>query len=129
MDQIISRHTMNFSDLKFTVMAEVHEHRVEFKIYDIAGWIEGPRKGFYDCPIWRRADACSSDDTVEAIEESEVYLHGQVKFDGCSNWHFDEQDRVMLHGCCKADVHRFGDIMGACWDWAAELLPNWIGSD
>jgi HNH endonuclease len=34
-------------------------------------------------------------------------------------------DRVMLHGCCKADVQRFGDVMALCWDLAAEMCPAW----
>ena len=125
-DAILDRHVKHFNDLDFTVVAEVHDYRVEFKIYEICGLEEGETKGVYDRPVWGKAGAVSSGHVVDTIEESEVYLSGHVKWDGCSNWHFDEQDRCMLHGCGKADVQRFGDIMAACWDWASELCPNWM---
>jgi hypothetical protein len=115
----------NFVDLNFTVVAEVHEYRVEFKIYDIVGMAEGDTKGVYDRPLWHKAGSPRSADIVETLAESEVYLSGHVKWDGCSNWQFDEQDRCMLHGCSRQGIQRFGDILGACWDWAAELCPNW----
>lgn len=126
-DTILDRQIKHFNDLYFTVVAEAHEYRVEFKIYEILGWEDGDsQEKTYGRPLYRRAGAHSSGDTVETLEESEVYLSGFVKWDGCSNWRFDEQDRCMLHGCSKADVQRFGDVMAACWDWTAELCPNWM---
>ena len=59
------------------------------------------------------------------MDESEVYLHGIVKWDGCSNWHFDEQDRVMLHGCSREDLTNLGELMAKCWDYAKENLESW----
>lgn len=91
----------HFRELGFTVVAHKHSHKVEFSIYDIEEWEEGTKS------FWHRA---------------EPYLHGRVRWDGCSDWYFDEQDRAMLHGCCKADVQRIGDIMAACWEWASVLL-------
>lgn len=105
-------------DLDFTIVATVESHRVEFTVYDIFGWQDGR-------PVWHRKGSADYMDVVFTLEESEPYLHGTVKWDGCSDWHFDEQERVMLHGCTKADVQRFGDVMAYCWDWAAELLPTW----
>jgi|688.fasta_scaffold819497_1 hypothetical protein len=102
--------TKQFTSLQFVVHATVQEHSVDFVAYDIEGFF-GAR---LDAP---------------AINESEPYLHGTVKWDGCSNWYFDEQDRVMLHGCQRSDLTRFGEVMAACWDWASELLePTWQGS-
>jgi hypothetical protein len=125
-DSIIASHIKHFNDLDFTVVAEAHDYRVEFKIYDIVGFEEGETKGIYDRPVWQRAGAHVSPDIVDTLNNAEVYLSGHVKWDGCSNWRFDEQDRCMLHGCGKADIQRFGAIMAACWDWAAELCPNWM---
>jgi hypothetical protein len=125
-DKIIGQHIKHFKDLSFTVVAEVHEYRVEYKMYDIVGWDGGNTQGVNDRPLWTRAGAHSSGDYVETWEESEVYLSGHVKWDGCSNWCFDEQNRCMLHACCKSDVQRFGDVMAACWEWTAELCPNWM---
>jgi hypothetical protein len=94
----------HFPDLGFTVAAWPQGHYVDFNVYEIVEFQESSTPG-----------------TIEP------YLHGYVKFDGCSNWYFDQQDRVMLHGCTRADVLRFGEIMAACWDWAAEIIPIWEG--
>lgn len=99
----------------FTVVAEPHSHHVSFTIYEIVGWSEGTVPGVFDVPEWENA---------LDLADAEVYLHGDVKWDGCSNWHFDEQDRCMLHGCSRGDLQNLGEVMAQCWDWAAELLPQ-----
>lgn len=118
-ETILSARRIDMQDLGFTVMAKAYEYRVEFVVYDVAGWAEG---GF---PLWHKAGSSSYPDPVDSTAEADVYLHGEVKWDGCSNWHFDEQDRIMLHGCCRADVQRLGDVMGRCWDIAATMCPRW----
>ena len=116
-------------ELDFTIVAVTHEYRVDFKIYEVIGWAESTTLGVYDVPEFyiyhtETENVC----LTESIQEAELYLHGEVKWDGCSNWHFDEQDRVMLHGCTRQDVLRFGEVMAACWDWAAEIFgPSWFG--
>jgi hypothetical protein len=112
-------------ELDFTIVAVTYEYRVDFKIYEVIGWAEGATLGVYDVPEFYTTE---NDRLTESIQEAELYLHGEVKWDGCSNWHFDEQDRVMLHGCARQDVLRFGEVMAACWDWAAEIFgPSWFG--
>ena len=110
-------------ELDFTIVAVTHEYRVDFKIYEVIGLAEGATLGVYDVPEFYTTE---NDRLTESIQEAELYLHGEVKWDGCSNWHFDEQDRVMLHGCARQDVLRFGEVMAACYDWAAEIFgPSW----
>jgi len=93
------RHARRCEDLGFTIVAFTDgDYMVDFHVYEI------------DCE-----------------EGAEPYLHGHVKWDGCSNWHFDEQDRAMLHCCSREDLTRIGEVMAACWDWAAELCPKWAG--
>lgn len=124
--EAITRHIKHVPELNFTIVAEPHDYYVTYTIYDIQGYSEGETKGVFDTPCWPRAGAMSSPDSVDTLEESEPYLHGDVKWDGCSNWEFDEQERAMLHGCSRGDVQRFGDVMAMCWDWTKELCPNWI---
>lgn len=112
----ISREVRHFPDLRFSVIAAVFQYHVDYQIYDICGWMEGATKGVFDVPVW---------DDADRLEDAPVYLHGFVKWDGCSNWYFDEQDRVMLHGCGISDIQRFGDIMAECWNWAGLLCPAW----
>lgn len=118
-------HIRHMEDLDFTIMAQVRDHRVDFCVYDIAGRVEGEVKGVFDVPEWTKAGADVILDTTSDISEAACYLHGHVKWDGCSNWHFDEQDNCMLHACERSGLQRLGEVMARCWDWTAELLPNW----
>ena len=109
-----------FDDLSFCVVAEPKELHVDYFIYETEGvesngavWFH--KKGSTHCP-----------DPVETIDEAEVFAHGEVKWDGCSNWHFDEQDRCMLHGCSREYLPALGEVLARCWDWTAELCEKWM---
>jgi hypothetical protein len=111
----------DFQDLWYTVVAEPHSHYVEYKVYAIEGI--GGESG--EQSLWHKnGDPCSPS-PVETLEEAEVFLHGSVKWDGCSNWYFDEQDRVMIHGCERDHLANIGEVMARCWDMTKELCPHW----
>jgi len=111
-------------DLGFTIVVVAHEYYVDYTIYDIVAWEEEPR-GIYNVPVWCRPDDSGTDEHVYSLDLATPYLTGHVKWDGCSNWHFDEQDRCALHGCSRADIKRLGDVMALCWDMTKELCPMW----
>jgi len=116
--------TKHFMELGFTVVAEPNEYHVDYTVYDHDGVnVED------NSPRFHRRGATSSPDMVESINDAEIFLHGYVKWDGCSNWYFDEQkDGMMLHGCYRLDVLRFGLILAECWDWTKDLCPAWDGN-
>jgi hypothetical protein len=103
-------------DLGYTIVPEVHDYHVEFKVYKFVC----EQGGVFE---YQKADSESMNLTTN-LDEAEVYLRGSVKWDGCSNWHFDEQDRVMLHFCDHGDLLNLGVVMATCWEMAEELCPN-----
>lgn len=107
----------------FTIVATAYDYHVAYKIYEVSGWAEGAIKGKYDKPTWEKLD--DHHITTDSLEEAALYLHGSVKWDGCSNWHFDEQDRAMLHGCSREDLQNIGHVMTFCWDLTSKLCPKW----
>lgn len=117
-EECIKRFVGNFPEVDFTIVANVYEYRVEFQVYDMEGVAAD------GSPLWHRAGSGTHPDPVGTLEEAEVYLHGQVKWDGCSDWHFDEQDRVMLHACDKHGLERFGKVLAMCWDLASKELTT-----
>jgi len=106
------KHVKDLPDLGFVVFAEPSEYYVSFKIYEMPASEPQVYKG-------------EGGEIVESIDEAWVYAHGDVKWDGCSNWHFDEQDHCMLHGCTRQHLVNLGLVLAACWDWASELCPKW----
>jgi hypothetical protein len=109
-------HIKQFKNLDFVAIAEPGEYGVDYKVYDVVTWTD-------EDALYRKDDEFIGD-----IGDADLYLSGCVKWDGCSNWYFDEQDRVMLHGCSREDLTRLGEVMAQCWDWTAELCPNWMPS-
>jgi hypothetical protein len=108
----------DWRDIGFTAIATPHDHYVDFVIYEIECEFQDGSIG------WHKAGAISSPTPVTSVAEAEAYLHGGVKWDGCSDWHFDEQERSMLHACSRSDLMHLGEAMARCWDWTKELLPN-----
>ena len=110
-------------DLDIYIVASVGEYHVSFKIYEASETsYVGDDTVF---PSFPRSGCVSSSDYVDKIAEAQVWAHGDVKWDGCSNWHIDDMDNCMLHGCSRADLLDIGRRLASCWDWASELLPSW----
>lgn len=107
----------DWNDIRFAAVAEPEDYHCEFKVYEIAGSDEDS--------VVLVGHVNSSPVDTESLDEATVYLHGYVKWDGCSNWYFDEQDRVMLHFCEKEQAQAIGVLLGRLYDWAKELIPNW----
>lgn len=119
----MSGHIKHFNDLSFSVKATVHSHYVDYAGYYHEGYSPD------GTPMFTERGALTHPSPVETMDEAEPYFHGSVKWDGCSNWNFDEQERCMLHGCSKSDIVNLGLILGECWEWTKELLPNFSGDD
>ena len=112
----------HFQDIRFTVVASVpDEYQVDYRVYEIVGTRADGR------PLWQDATASHGPAPIETLEKAELFLHGFVKWDGCSNWHFDAQDSLMLHGCSREDLTRLGEIMAQCWDWTRDLCSKFEG--
>ena len=64
-------------------------------------------------------------DVVEDFEQAERYLHGSIKWDGCSNLDFDDHERgVSLHFCDKKDVVEIGEMLGILYDMAKSAMEK-----
>ena len=77
--------------------------------------------------FFHKKGAAGYPDPVESIGAADVFAHGFVKWDGCSNWTINEAGwGVMLHACDKEGLTRIGLILGECWDMTRELCEKWI---
>lgn len=59
-------------------------------------------------------------DFVVTEGDDELVFRGTVKWDGCSNWFFDES----IHFCGLAGVNRFGEVLGKIYAAAGEMMPG-----
>lgn len=109
-----------FEDIEFVVVAELepqYQCSVDYTIYEILDGII----------LFNKAGSDSME-SVEAIEEAQIFASGSVKWDGCSNWHFDITDDCMLHSCSREDLERISAVLVRCWDMTTELCPKMEGT-
>ena len=110
----------HFPDLGFSIVAFPGAYFVEYIIYAHDGCDN-------EIPYFHKQDSACYPDPVTTFEEADVFMHGDVKWDGCSNWYFDEMSRGAFHGCCREHLTNIGQIMGEAWDWTKEICQNWQG--
>ena len=101
----------HFDDYSFTVKAYPESHYVKFEIFEIKGT--------------NAEDRLYGADAGLRLDEAPLYVHGTVKWDGCSDWQIDEP--VCLHFCTRGGVSDLGSILTSCWDWASELIDCFEG--
>lgn len=111
----------HYPALGYSVTAAPASHWVDFVVHAHFG--QNPD----GTPVFRLKHDGPATEPCDDIESAEVFVHGTVKWDGCSDWHFDEQERGTLHECGRTGLVNIGNVMAICWDWAAELLPNFDG--
>lgn len=110
-----------YKDIGYAIEYEPHEHYVEFVIYELDGWDEEN-----DAPLYHKAKSSMHPDPVESHEESEAFASGSIKWDGCSNWNIDENDRGMLHFCGVEGIQDMNKAFERCYALAEELMPAWL---
>ncbi len=58
---------------------------------------------------------------TKEFHNAQRYLHGDVKWDGCSNWHFDIQDGCMIHFCSVEETQEISRLFEKMYEIAKEV--------
>lgn len=106
--------TTNWDDLGFSVIFEPNEYYTDFKVYKITAWSMNNSTRYYENKNKQRTH----------IENADVFMSGHIKWDGCSNIKFDEQDRCMLHFCGKKDAMKIGELMERLYDEGSKYIEH-----
>ena len=101
----------------YLIVGEPGAYEAEFKVYEIVSRKE-------DGTPYFRTGKCGPSET-EDFSKAEVFASGFVKWDGCSNWNFDANEGVMMHGCRRTDLLDWGLVLAKCWDMAEDLVDYW----
>lgn len=110
-----------FKELDFTVRITPFSHYVHYDIFNIDYFQHVEGEG--EVPFWDRKDSHTNGNGVRSLDEAELYIQGTVKWDGCSDWIFE--DAKLHHGCNREDLARVGDVMAICWEMNDEFCPHW----
>lgn len=60
---------------------------------------------------------------VEDAHAAKVYCSGHLKWDGCMNMRFDEQEQCMLHFCGKDAAGNIGRLLERIYEQLGPLIP------
>lgn len=113
------------SGSQYTVELAAASHVVSFRAFHVIGTTSDGTKTF---ERKNDADPWSNPVLGAPTEDCLVFAEGHVKWDGCSNIQFPEQNEVMLHNCNRAGLTDIGELLGAIYDACGELLgDNWRG--
>lgn len=96
----------------FTAAFTAKDLHVEFNVYRMIS---------RDPVAWNKRGEKYPDPTEE-LAEAEIFLHGFIKWDGCSNWHFDEQDAAMIHFCGVEEAAEIGELFRQLYAIARETI-------
>ena len=111
----------------YMISYAVGEVHVDFDVYEINGYTESPTEPHvFDVPNYTKEDSEDGrDDFVTDPAKADKFLHGGIKWDGCSNWWFDEQEKGMLHFCGKEGAAGLGALMQKMYEITAANLPTY----
>lgn len=102
-----------YPNLDYTILVDYKDYHIEFTIVAIQGYDLDGDKPWY-------GEHCDIKDPNLAPK----FLHGHIKWDGCSNWYFDEQEEGMLHFCGRKYATDIGVLMGKMYDIAKEHFKD-----
>jgi hypothetical protein len=101
----------------FTIACKPFEHYCEFEVFEI---LSSEPTTLWNLPSGSRPDP------TDDLSKAERFLHGSIKWDGCSNWHFDIQDGCMIHFCSAQDAAAIGVLFNELYEMADELIPGGV---
>lgn len=84
-----------------------------FEVKEITGYGPDPSREF-TIPLF-------GFNFLEDYAEAEIFLHGNIKWDGCSNWDFHSEN-IMVHFCGRKDATSLGRLMNHLYDIAENTL-------
>ena len=103
-----------FEGYAYTV--EMDSHVIKFVVCKIMGSTDdGEGRCYHD-------KHCNF---VFRFVDAEPFLHGYIKWDGCSNWDWHDRD-CMQHFCGREDAVSIGALMNHLYDIAAQRLPTFL---
>lgn len=112
-------HDRTLSEYGFTIVLDVKSHWMDLVCYEIARIDDGKMlyliKDYHHTAEW-----------TEHLHKAQPFLRGSVKWDGCSNLSFSEQDDGSnLHFCGRKMAAKVGKLLDRLYDLAEEHIPHW----
>lgn len=113
-----------YADLQLHVqMRVVNTAVVEYEVRELI--LYGDEAEGSDGLLFNCTTATGGSGVTPHIAAADVYLHGTIKFDGCSHNYFGDPDRRgYIHCCQREQLTRLGPLYDRLFDWTIELIGH-----
>lgn len=108
-------------DLNFVIRGQLHpnELSVDIEVYAVMGVQEDGK-----CLLMADSEQ-GSPEPADTFDEADVYMHGFVKWDGCSHFMFnDNAKNCMLHVCGPDAARDLAGLFPAVMALAKDMLGD-----
>jgi hypothetical protein len=97
------------------------EYVMDFEVFKLIGRYDN------NDPVFKKAEGGGLTEPAESLEDRAVFMKGEIKWDGCSNYEFPESQDCMLH-VCRNPAKDFAAIWDTLYKQAAIMLADkWNG--
>lgn len=109
---------------KFLIFSDFvygHQSSLDFLVVQITGQQHPGNENVYE----RYGDGPTDEGTLDPAD-ADIFLSGNIKFDGCSNWDFEDLSKhdTALHFCGARHVAELGRLFAHLHEIAAERIPG-----
>lgn len=116
-------------EFEFTIVSWESNHGhggdcigVDFRVYEAHSWNDPNGRKV----MWERRGGSSSNDMTDNLDDAELTLGGFIRWDGCSNWNWgDDDDPAMIHYCSKAQAEAVGQVFARLYVIAGDYMPQY----
>ena len=111
-------------NLCFSIIAEYDKEKpyyVEFKILEIVAQNISPPVLNLENLMWHKEGSSCHPDPTDNINDAELYLSGSIKWDGCSNWMFENSP---YHFCGRDSAINIGKLLENLYNLAKDILKE-----
>jgi hypothetical protein len=105
------------NDIGYTIKADYKEYHIDFYVY--RNMTYGLDADENDSVVWLKKNGTWQEETSN-IEEAETYVHGFIKWDGCSNWEYNKDSDIMIHFCGSNEAEFAAKVIPLCYKIASE---------
>ena len=100
----------------FTLMIRGGEFQASFVAFERTSVEDDP-------PRYRRQGSTTSDDEVDDLFSAEWFVRGDVKWDGCANFEFNEEAQ-MFHTCGRRSMEEHSAVLLRAFDECASRIAK-----
>lgn len=109
-----------FEDIQFHARISTKgEGWIDYEVYDLTFYDDGEGPPLKFIAVERNGHGMAG--LTNDIEKAERFMHGAIKWDGCSHNNFASE---YIHGCERKEMTRLGALFEKLFDIACWLMPQ-----